>query len=98
MWFCSTISTASLPERPFRSAHLEIRRSAQRSLACRDLVGGRLCSFGTLRPDGTPHPHAGTGFLVCEVMDFPMSGSGYYGTVKLTDLVPNQRLGKSLSC
>ena len=28
----------------------------------------------------------------------PITRTSKYGTVKLTDLVPNQRLGKSLSC
>ena len=81
-----------------RTSKYADRHSGHWRVAIKHWLAGGFVPFGTLRPDGTPHPHAGTGFLVCEVMDFPMSGSGYYGTVKLTDLVPNQRLGKSLSC
>jgi hypothetical protein len=41
------------------------------------LVGGFI-PFGARRPDGTPHPHAGTGFGIEQALDFPMLEGGYY--------------------
>ena len=44
------------------------------------LTGG-FVPLGARRADGSPHPHAGTGFGLCEVLDFPMHGewkTGYY--------------------
>ena len=34
--------------------------------------------LGVLRQDGTPHPHAGSGFGVNEVLDFPLQADGSY--------------------
>jgi len=54
------------------------------------VVGG-FVPRGARRADGSPHPHAGTGFGLCEVLDFPMYGSfeqGYYKKEdKKTDMV-----------
>ena len=41
-------------------------------------VKGGFVPFGARRPDGSPHPHAGTGVSFCEALDFPMKGNGYY--------------------
>lgn len=62
-----------------RTSKYADRRSGEWRVAIKHWIAGGFIPFGARRPDGTPHPHAGTGFLVCEVMDFPMSGSGYYG-------------------
>ena len=62
-----------------RTSKYADRHSGHWRVAIKHWLAGGFVPFGTLRPDGTPHPHAGTGFLVCEVMDFPMTGSGYYG-------------------
>ncbi len=62
-----------------RTSKYADRHNGQWRVAIKHWVAGGFVPFGTLGADGTPHPHAGTGFLVCEVMDFPMSGSGYYG-------------------
>ena len=40
---------------------------------------GGFVPLGARRTDGSPHPHAGTGFAFCEALDFPMKGTGYYG-------------------
>jgi len=41
------------------------------------VVGG-FVPLGALRDDGTPHPHAGTGFGLSECLDFPLLGKGHY--------------------
>src|SRR5688572_5598160 len=41
------------------------------------IVGG-FVPFGAKRADGSPHPHAGTGFGISEALDFPMLEGGYY--------------------
>ncbi|MDP7274065.1 MAG: hypothetical protein QF363_01205 [Planctomycetaceae bacterium] len=41
-------------------------------------VKGGFVPFGAKRPDGSPHPFAGTGVTFCEALDFPMKGNGYY--------------------
>lgn len=39
---------------------------------------GGFVPLGALREDGTPHPHAGTGFGVGQSLDFPLLGKGHY--------------------
>lgn len=39
---------------------------------------GGFVPHGALRPDGTPHPAAGTGFLLGDALNFPSYGDGYY--------------------
>ena len=41
------------------------------------IVGG-FVPLGALREDGSPHPHAGTGFGIGESLDFPLLGKGHY--------------------
>ena len=41
------------------------------------IVGG-FVPLGALRDDGTPHPHAGTGFGISHALDFPLLGKGHY--------------------
>ena len=86
-----------------RTSKYADRHSGQWRVAIKHWVAGGFVPFGTLRPDGTPHPHAGTGFLVCEVMDFPMSGSGYYskrekggGLVRMTEVYHLAHDGREL--
>ena len=51
------------------------------------ILGG-FVPFGALREDGSPHPHAGTGFGINQGMDFPMIGGGYYDkTDKTTNMI-----------
>jgi len=57
------------------------------------LVGGFI-PLGARRQDGTPHPHAGTGFGIEQALDFPMLEGGYYSKehkdtemVRMTDSV-----------
>lgn len=39
---------------------------------------GGFVPFGAKRADGSPHPAAGTGFLLGEALNFPSYGDGYY--------------------
>jgi len=39
---------------------------------------GGFVPFGAKREDGTPHPAAGTGFLLGDALNFPSYGNGYY--------------------
>ena len=48
------------------------------------IIGG-FVPLGARFDDGTPHPHAGTGFGLCEVLDFPMYGTGAKGYYKKAD-------------
>ncbi|MBI2300071.1 MAG: hypothetical protein HYU66_14200 [Armatimonadetes bacterium] len=41
------------------------------------VVGGFVPAGATL-PDGTPHPHAGTGFGVTEVLSYPLNDAGTF--------------------
>ncbi|MAE66903.1 MAG: hypothetical protein CMJ18_21810 [Phycisphaeraceae bacterium] len=50
----------------------------QRRIVIHYNVVGGFVPLGALRDDGTPHPHAGTGFGVSTSLDFPLLGSGHY--------------------
>ena len=41
------------------------------------LIGG-FVPLGALRADGTPHPHAGTGFGLCQALSFPTDEKGHF--------------------
>jgi hypothetical protein len=41
------------------------------------LIGG-FVPRGALRADGTPHPHAGTGFGLCQAISFPVNDQGHF--------------------
>lgn len=41
------------------------------------MIGG-FVPRGALRADGTPHPHAGTGFGLCQVLSFPVEANGHF--------------------
>lgn len=41
------------------------------------LIGG-FVPRGALRADGTPHPHAGTGFGLCQALSFPVNDKGHF--------------------
>ena len=48
------------------------------------VIGG-FVPIGALRSDGTPHPHAGTGFGLCQAISFPVDENGHFswGTERL---------------
>ena len=50
----------------------------RRSIAIHYPIIGGFVPLGALRDDGTPHPHAGTGFGIGQVLEFPMLGKGHY--------------------
>ena len=50
----------------------------QRRIVIHYGVVGGFVPLGALGEDGTPHPHAGTGFGVSCSLDFPMLGKGHY--------------------
>lgn len=41
------------------------------------VIGG-FVPTGALREDGTPHPHAGTGFGLCQAISFPVDENGHF--------------------
>ncbi len=41
------------------------------------VIGG-FVPLGALRADGTPHPHAGTGFGLCQAISFPTDENGHF--------------------
>lgn len=41
------------------------------------VIGG-FVPVGALREDGTPHPHAGTGFGLCQAISFPVNEAGHF--------------------
>ena len=60
----------------------------QRRIAIHYPIVGGFVPLGALREDGTPHPHAGTGFGLSEILDFPLLGKGHYTkTHKLTKAI-----------
>ena len=50
----------------------------QRRIAVHYPIVGGFVPLGALRGDGSPHPHAGTGFGLGEILDFPLLGKGHY--------------------
>ncbi|MGC9316692.1 MAG: hypothetical protein ACP5KN_01495 [Armatimonadota bacterium] len=42
------------------------------------VIGG-FVPVGAVREDGSPHPHAGTGFGICQAISFPVNEDGYFG-------------------
>lgn len=41
------------------------------------IIGG-FVPLGALRADGSPHPHAGTGFGLCQAISFPVDEAGHF--------------------
>lgn len=41
------------------------------------MIGG-FVPLGAKRADGTPHPHAGTGFGLCQALSFPVNDQGHF--------------------
>lgn len=41
------------------------------------IIGG-FVPLGALRPGGSPHPHAGTGFGLCQAISFPVDEAGLF--------------------
>jgi len=41
-------------------------------------VTGGFVPMGALRKDGSPHPHAGTGFGICQAISFPVDDRGHF--------------------
>lgn len=52
--------------------------TGQARIAIRYPAVGGFVPHGALRADGSPHPHAGTGFTFAQVLDFPMLPGGGY--------------------
>lgn len=50
---------------------------------------GEFVPLGTLRPDGSPHPHAGTGFAIGTVLGFPLNAAGEI-TIRFTGHMKKQ--------
>ena len=59
-----------------RTAKYADRVTGQWRILIKYCVKGGFIPFGARRADGSPHPHAGTGFGFCEALDFPMKGPG----------------------
>ena len=55
-----------------------VNERGERRIAIHYPIVGGFVPLRALRPDGTPYPHAGTGFGFGEILDFPQLGSGHY--------------------
>ena len=53
-------------------------KTGERRIVIKYCTKGGFVPRGALRPDGSPHPHAGTGFVIGEALDFPLKREGYY--------------------
>lgn len=80
------------------------RITGQPRIVLKHGVKGGFVPLGARRPDGSPHPFAGTGVGLCEALDFPMKGNGYYdkrektrGMVRTTEVQHLAFDGKQLS-
>lgn len=51
-------------------------RTGTLSLMCRYPLAAGFVPLGARRPDGTPHPHAGTGFGMSHIIGFPVDATG----------------------
>jgi len=51
-------------------------RTVQRLLLSRYPLAGGFIPVGACRADGSPHPHAGTGFAVSHVLGYPVDDAG----------------------
>ena len=60
------------------------RHTGQWRVVIKHGVKGGFVPWGARRPDGSPHPHAGTGVGFCAALDFPMKGNGYYDKTEKT--------------
>ena len=52
------------------------RANGQWRIVLKHLSVGGFIPFGARRADGSPHPHAGTGFGITQAIDYPMKGHG----------------------
>ena len=70
-----------------------VREDGEKRIGIKYPIRGAFIPFGALREDGSPHPHAGTGFGLSEVLDFPMLGDGYYDKAhKKTSMVRHTQI------
>ena len=63
-------------------------RTGERIVLCRYPLTGGFVPLGALRADGTPHPHAGTGFATACIIGFPVDAAGIpsvYGVWDIKD-------------
>ncbi|MAE66902.1 MAG: hypothetical protein CMJ18_21805 [Phycisphaeraceae bacterium] len=63
---------------PICRSDRHVRPDGKKRVVVRHTPKGGFVPHGALRADGSPHPGAGTGFLVGQALDFPMYGDGYY--------------------
>ena len=88
-----------------RTVRYADRQTGQPRIVIKHGSKGAFVPWGALRDDGTPHPHAGTGFAFCEALDFPMKSDGSYdkrdktrGMVRLTELQQLRFDGQDFRC
>ena len=55
-----------------------VREDGAKRVIIKHTPKGGFVPYGARRADGSPHPAAGTGFLLGSALDFPMYGDGYY--------------------
>lgn len=72
--------TGLSPQNAVAVSRNEIRAEgdAGQKIAVKYPITGGFVPFGALRPDGTAHPHAGTGFGLCQALSFPVDAKGHF--------------------
>ena len=69
--------TGDAPVRVARNEKWTTSSGEKRILVKFPDIGG-FVPLGAKRPDGSPHPYAGTGFSFCEALEFPMAEDGKF--------------------
>jgi hypothetical protein len=66
-------SARALPvSRNHREPNPNSRPPGEASVMVKYWIRGGFVPFGARRPDGSPHPHAGTGFGLCQAVSWPL--------------------------
>ena len=64
-----------------RNDHYTDTQTGQPRIVIKHTGPGAFVPLGAKRADGSPHPHAGTGFTINQANDFPMKPGGIYDKV-----------------
>jgi len=73
----ANISTEGAVPVSRNETHKDPQTGEDRIVVKYPVIGG-FVPLGAKRADGTPHPHAGTGFGICQAISFPMNDKGEF--------------------